>query len=147
MVVLTIGSFVPSNAQNIIIQQNNQQQQEKVIVKEKKVPVYVKEESTELTQPVLIHGYLYVYPVDLGNFKVKDFPYDVIRNINRVKAFGRDTWRLPTEEELRVMENESKKLHLHRYGYMCQNAFGRPIPKGNSYVSDNPQSIRLVSTN
>lgn len=152
MLILIIASNVLSHAQNIIIQQNNQQQQEKVIVKEKEVPVYVKEKPTEQLQPILIYGYLYVYPEDLGRFRVRNFPYDVIRNINRVKAYGRDTWRLPTEAEFRIMSehNRNGKLRLSGggYSYMCQDEYGKPIKHdANDYYSpDSYQVIRLVST-
>ncbi len=158
IVILIIACNVSSRAQNIIIQQNNQQQQEKVIIKEKKVPVYVKEKSTELTQPVLIYGYLYVYPEDLGRFRVRNFPYDVVRNINRVRAYGRDTWRLPTKEELSIMYevnggayNQKGKLRLDAgigCSYMCQDGYGYPIKyDANDYYSpDSYQKIRLVST-
>lgn len=153
--ILLILVYFGLEAQNIIIQQNNQQQQkETVIVKEK--PVYIKEneQSEELTAPILIHGYLFVYPTDLGDFSIEDFPYDVIQNINKVKAFGRSTWRLPTESELELMieyNGKNQKLHMdktlyinaHVYRYMIQDSHGKP--KGSTGVRMS-HIIRLVST-
>ena len=146
-------------AQNIVIQQNsNQTQQEKVVIKEK-VPVYVEKPSTELTKPVLIYGYLYVYPTDLGSFRVQNFPYAVIANINKAKAYGRSNWRLPTKEELELMR-EADGGSFHHLGklrlaqgigssYMAQTTNGTPIPRDlNDYYSpDSFQVIRLVSSN
>lgn len=153
--ILFILACVTMHAQNIIIQQNNQQTpSEKVVIKEKQVPVYIKEQPAELTQPVLIYGYLHVYPVDLGEFQVQDYPYQVIQNINKVNAYGRNSWRLPTKEELSIMEsingglkNKNGKLQLGAGRYMIQNASGRPIRVSSNSAPDLFQAIRLVSTN
>ncbi len=163
--LLFVSMFTYSTlcAQNIVIQQNNQPyQREKVIIQEKKVPVYVQPQSTELTEPVLIQGYLYVYPIDLGKFTIEEFPYQVRQSINRSNAYGRNNWRLPTESEYKIMEevnggfdNKSGKLRLKgrdydRWGggylqYMTQDSYGRPkkvIINGR----ESAQLIRLVST-
>lgn len=161
LIILIAVCSLSSYAQNIIIQQNNQQEQkERVIVKEKEVPVYIKEESTELTQPIVIYGYLYVYPEDLGKFRVGNFPYEAIRNINEANAYGRNTWRLPTEDEFNLMtevnggayHNPDGKLHLDAgFGcvYMRQDSSGRPkkADMNDYYSPDSYQKIRLVSTN
>lgn len=153
--ILVILTYVTMYAQNIIIQQNNQQvPSEKVVIKEKHVPIYIKEQPPALTQPVLIYGYLHVYPVDLGLFQVQDFPYQVIQNINKVNAYGRNTWRLPTKEELSIMEstngglnNINGKLQLGAVRYMIQNASGTPVRASSGSTPDLIQAIRLVSTN
>ena len=155
-IALVLGFCVNVSAQNIIIQQNNSQgtqQTERVI--EKKVYVPVEKQSAG---PVVLFGYLYVYPEDLGKFRVQDFPSEVIKNINKAKAFGRGTWRLPTDAELRMMSeanggeyNVRGKLHLNAgFGckYMCKDDYGNPIRwDGNDYYSpDSFQMIRLVSS-
>lgn len=153
--ILIILAHVMTYAQNIIIQQNNQQAPtERVVIQEKHVPVYIKEQPAELTQPVLIYGYLHVYPVDLGSFQVQDYPYQVIQNINKVNAYGRNTWRLPTKEELSIMEstngglnNKNGKLQLGAGRYMIQNASGKPVRASDRFTPDLFQAIRLVSTN
>ena len=157
MAILIIVCSVSSYGQNIIIQQNNQQQKEKVIIKEKEVPVYI-EKSEGTTQPIMLHGYLYVYPDDLGMFRVCDFPYDVIANINKVRAYGRNTWRLPTRAELEIMEeanggedNKSGLLHLYAgvgCRYMIQDDYSRQkkADMNDHYSPDSFQKIRLVST-
>ncbi len=164
--LLFVSMFTYSTlcAQNIVIQQNNQPyQREKVIIQEKKVPVYVQPQSTELTEPVLIYGYLYVYPVDLGQFTVKEFPYQVIQSINRTNAYGRNNWRLPTESEYKIMievnggfDNKSGKLRLkgrdatqHSVAkeYMVQDSYGNPKKRDGGWgIEDGTQLIRLVST-
>ena len=170
--LLSVSMFTYSTlcAQNIIIQQNNQPyQREKVIIKEKEVPVYIEPQSTELTKPVLIYGYLYVYPVDLGRFSTSEFPYQAIQGINRSNAFGRNNWRLPTKDEWAMMEQangdrdnryDNGKLRLKGLyypsghircrdanHYMIQDSNGCPV-KYDPYGSgkDYQQLVRLVST-
>lgn len=106
IVILIIVCNVSSHAQNIIIQQNNQQH-EKVIVKEKEVPVpiYIKEERQG---PICLHGYLYVYPEDLGSFNW--YPRDMVNAINASNAYGRSNWRLPTFYELKIIKENREKV-------------------------------------
>ena len=57
------------------------------VIENADVPVPV-EKNTVPAEPVLLYGYLLVYPVDLGKFQ--NYPADVISNINAAGAFGRD---------------------------------------------------------
>ena len=61
--------------------------QEMKVIEKADVPVPV-EKNTVPAEPVLLYGYLLVYPVDLGKFR--NYPADVISNINAAGAFGRD---------------------------------------------------------
>ena len=109
-------------AQNtVIIQQNtNQPTQEKVIEKVY-VPVPV-EKNTVPTEPVLLYGYLLVYPVDLGKFQ--NYPADVISSINAAGAFGRTNWRLPTSSELDVLKQNAKVINLDESGVSAGGYYG-----------------------
>ena len=144
------------NCQNIIIQQNNQQQQtEKVIVKEKEVPVFIEVNET-IQGPICLHGYLYVYPEDLGRFNW--YPRDIINSINEAKAYGRNNWRLPTWNELQVMKANKSKLggNISKYGngwesYMFVDKDGWVCHKHyDTYKrldGEYEYYVRLVSTN
>ena len=152
MMAVLLGISINANAQNIIVQQNNQQQKEKVIVKEVEVPVYIKETNPTPQSPVCLYGYLYVYPEDIGRFAW--YPADVVNSINKAKAFGRSNWRLPTLEELQIIQKNVSKLgvfnwknqitgfYMHQYnGKVCVCDSHHQIDGDFNYC------IRLVSTN
>lgn len=143
LLILCLFSYSFSFGQNIIIQQNNQPVQKEVVVKEKVVPVYIKEKPQQPIQPICLHGYLYVYPEDLGEFNKE--PVEIINAINKSKAYGRSTWRIPTNEELSIMENNRSRLGMKsmsggRY-YVCR------WEDGTVTFNWAAQCIRLVSTN
>jgi uncharacterized protein (TIGR02145 family) len=74
---------------------------------------------------------LWVYTEDIGNFKQP--PLDVIRSINAQNMYGRDNWRIPTPDELAVLENNADKVGLGDDIYLA---------------TDHANGIlRLVSTN
>lgn len=51
--------------------------------------------------PIVLYGYLKVFPNDLGTFESE--PRQVISRLNQSLQFGYGTWRLPTNEELALM--------------------------------------------
>lgn len=109
-------------AQNtVIIQQNTNQPTQKKVIEKVYVPVPV-EKNTVLTEPVLLYGYLLVYPVDLGKFQ--NYPADVISNINAAGAFGRTNWRLPTSSELDVLKQNAKVINLDESGVSAGGYYG-----------------------
>ena len=155
MVILVIACSVSSQAQNIIVQQNNMpQQNEKVIIKEKEVPVFVEVKETA-QGPICLHGYLYVYPEDLGWFKW--YPGDIINSINIAKAYGRNNWRLPTWNELQVMRANRSKIggYFGKYGNAWENymfieggsACYKHYDSHKRIDGENELGVRLVSTN
>lgn len=100
---------------------SNQQQQNiniNVPVIEKKVyveryrTVYVDKPrvARKLEKPVLLLGYLWVYPEDLGDFG--RVPTGVINSINAQRPYGRNNWRIPTPDELAVLEANAEKIGL-----------------------------------
>lgn len=99
------------SAQNIIVQQNNstQKQEPKVVYKEK--VVYVEKQQQG---PILVAGYLWVYPEKLGEFT--RCPNALINGINKKRAYGKSTWRLPTNEEATIIA-ASKNINLKDFGY------------------------------
>ena len=156
LLLVLMGVYGMAYSQNIIIQQNNPQPpQEKVIVKEKRVevPVYIDRTPKE-PQAVCLHGYLYVYPDDLGNFH--DYPIDIVHSINRTKAYGRSNWRLPTEDELMVIVQNKDKIngfnaklyewymYRDKEGNVCSKTYGK-LPL-DSYYYNVRLGVRLVST-
>lgn len=97
---------------------------------------------------ITLAGYLRVYPEDLGKFE--EYPASIVASMNRNKAYGISTWRLPTENELRILFNNQEKIGLgdpwsiggyNGYGYWY-------LEKGNYPEKSGPwssQRIRLVS--
>ena len=68
------------------------------------------------TDVVVLHGYLKLYPKDLGEYK--NTPYTLIRKINEEEKYGYDSWRLPTEEELDIIRSNR---YLSGLKYMTQS--------------------------
>ena len=91
-------------------------------VEEKEVPEDMITEITEdngkrvRTDVVVLHGYLKLYPEDLGEYK--NTPYTLIRKINDEISYGYDSWRLPTEEELDIIRSNR---YLSGLKYMTQS--------------------------
>lgn len=66
--------------------------------------------STE-KKPYVLFGYLYVFPEDIAK-NTTDYPYEVVKAINKNKTYGYGNWRLPTYEELQVMKTQAKEIGL-----------------------------------
>lgn len=113
-------SFCQVHQQNnqTVIQQNQQNVNIYLPVIEKKVyieryrTVYVEKPrvARKLNEPIQLLGYLWVYPEDLGNFK--SVPLSVIANLNSQSPYGRNNWRIPTPDELAVLEANADKVGL-----------------------------------
>lgn len=78
-------------------------------------PVYIdkpqpKRTARRLSAPVCLLNYLWVYPEDLGSYA--NGPSDIIAQINRQGMYGRNNWRVPTDDELRLLENYADKCGL-----------------------------------
>ena len=110
-IIATLFVVTFSNAQNIIVQQNNNttKQEPQVVYKEK--VVYVEKQQQG---PILVGGYLYVYPEKLGYYD--KCPFAVINGINKKRAYGKSTWRLPTKEEADLLSS-CTQIDLKNYGY------------------------------
>lgn len=93
-------------------------------------------EVKKLTAPVLIQGYIWVYPEDLGCFSY--LPTSVIENINKQGKYGRDDWRVPTYEELVLMGKEADRLNFIDNHY----AYAYIFPSKNFSSGE----LRLIST-
>ena len=99
---------------------NQQSQQVNINVPVIEKPVYIERYRTvyvekprkarKLEKPLLLLGYLWVYPEDLGNFK--QVPIGVINSINAQTPFGHNNWRIPTPDELVVMEANAERIGL-----------------------------------
>ena len=118
---------------------------EKTVYVDRYRTVYVdrpqpKRVARKLPQPVQLLGYLWVYTEDLGNFKRP--PFDVIRNINTQAPYGRDDWRIPTPEELAVMEANADKVGLGDDIYLAtdhSNGVLRLVSTGKSVAEQNAE--------
>lgn len=71
---------------------------------------------TNKPAPITLHEYLIVYPEDLGVFSSE--PTGIISALNKNKSYGHDDWRLPTDEELAVMNGSKSKLNMKGTDYM-----------------------------
>ena len=134
---LFVATF--ANAQNIIVQQNNStiKQDPPVVYKEKVVYVEKKQQG-----PILVAGYLWVYPERLGSFTT--YPSAIINGINKKRAYGKNTWRIPSMDEYIMLET-SNNIQIEKYGvvkaegmpyYQAWVSFddGKPIDNGRSNV-------------
>lgn len=65
---------------------------------------------------ITLHGYLIVYPEDLGVFSSE--PTGIISALNNNSSYGHNNWRLPTDEELAVMNGSKWKLNMNGTDYM-----------------------------
>lgn len=105
-------------SQNVTANQNQQIINVNVPTIEKKVyvdryrTVYLDKprKARKLSAPVQLLGYLWVYPEDIGNFS--NVPVEVLLNINNTKPYGRDNWRMPTPDELSILENYAEQIGL-----------------------------------
>lgn len=133
------------SAQNIIVQQNNsvQQQQEPKVVYKDRV-VYVEKQSQG---PILVAGYLWVYPDKIGYYD--KCPTAIINGINKRRAYGKSTWRLPTSEEARLLFASYPQLDLKKYGYSrdCWTIWTQETKDVDfSYIDDDRIGDRLSGT-
>lgn len=58
----------------------------------------------------VLYDYLYVFPEDLGVFSTK--PFNIIDITNRNNSYGYSDWRLPTIEEVQIMQANATMLRL-----------------------------------
>lgn len=102
--------------------------------------------STNPSVPVL-YGYLYVYPEELGEFDT--YPSQIINSINSSRSYGISGWRLPTYDEIKILNNNAEKTGffplslngMRGYGYWYMGKYG---PEKDGPWS--AQKIRLVYT-
>lgn len=85
--------------------------------------------QAQTSEVPIIYGYLYVFPSVVGSFDSE--PYNVIRQINAQSQFGVNSWRIPTKEEVSLMNAN---------GY-CDNSETYMTSDGSSYGI-----VRLVTT-
>lgn len=131
---------VNQNQQNININLSNLPVIEKPVYITKYRTVYVdkpqpKRVAKRLAQPVELLGYLWVYPYDLGEFS--QHPTGVIAAINKKISFGRNNWRIPTPDELSVMEANANIVGLGDDIYMSmghRNGVLRLVSTGPTYA-------------
>lgn len=70
---------------------------------------------------IVLYNYLKVYPKDLGEFD--SYPQRVVEQINKNADYGYDTWRLPTKEEMQLIQaNKGEIGGLTSANYMTSNA-------------------------
>ena len=88
------------------------------------------QQGNEKEKARLIYGFLNVFPSDIG--KYKDVPSEIIKKINKSGVFkGPDCegWRIPTENEVALLESE--RLIVKADDYMTANGksagFLRPV--------------------
>lgn len=85
----------------------------------------------------ILYDYLYVYPEDLGTFTTK--PTNIIAMNNRNNSYGYSDWRIPTLEEVQILQANATMLRLDKdknYAYDTNSIWD----SGNAY------NVRLVRT-
>lgn len=100
--------------------------------------------ARKLSAPILINGYLLVYNEDLGYFN--QHPDGVISQLNKHRQFGKDNWRIPTPDELSMMEDNAEQIGMGSGIYMCtthangvlrlvstEGDYGNLVKVGNTY--------------
>ena len=92
--------------------------------------------TTTLSSPITLHGYLMVHPKDLGIFSVS--PYQTISTINKRAEFGFNDWRLPSSEELSIMNANRYSINLK-----SNATYGTDL---SNFSSTSPKTVRLVRT-
>jgi uncharacterized protein (TIGR02145 family) len=126
---------------------------EKPIYIEKYRTVYVdrpapRRIARRLSAPLVLHGYLYVYTEDIGNFKSQRDALEIIENINRQAPFGRNNWRIPTSAELAVMEQNAAAVGLGDDIYIATdhaNGVLRMVSTGPNVAEQNAEAERLAA--
>ena len=118
LLLCLLSIVLTASAQSYTVNQQSQQVNINVPVIEK--PVYIERYRTvyvnkprkarKLSEPVLLLGYLWVYPEDLGSFK--QVPISVIKSVNAQRPYGRNNWRIPTPDELAVLEANAERIGL-----------------------------------
>lgn len=141
-ILLLLTTYSASFSQTYTVNQQSQSVNINVPVIEK--PVYIEKYRTvyvnkprvakKLEKPIQLLGYLWVYPEDLGDFK--QIPVGVINSINSQSPYGMNNWRIPTPDELSVLEANADKVGLgddiylatdHRNGVLRLVSTGKTI--------------------
>lgn len=142
LIIVSLLFLATGFAQNVNANQQQQNININVPVIEKKVyvdryrTVYVDKPriARKLEKPVLLLGYLWVYPEDLGNFA--QIPRGVVNSINAQRQYGRNNWRIPTPDELVVLEANAEKVGLGDDIYLAtdhRNGILRLVAVDDSY--------------
>lgn len=72
--------------------------------------------TPQQTTPYIVMGYLKVFPKDIGKYTSE--PTTVIGQINKAAQYNYNTWRLPTREELSLIQaNISLQHSLEDYAF------------------------------
>jgi len=97
--------------------------------------------SPDNTNVVVLFGFLYVFPEDLGVLTHSQ-ALTTIANINAVNLHGHNDWRLPTENELRIIHQNRTVLN----GLMLGPAGGNSISYLSSEISSSHRRITVGFT-
>ena len=124
VIFAALGNMLMQGQNNTVIihQSGTPQVIEKPVYIERYRTVYVDKPQPKriakiLSAPIKLVGYLWVYPEDLGNFKQQ--PISVIAQVNKQKLHGHDNWRIPTPDELALLEANADKVGLGDDIYMA----------------------------
>ena len=129
LMIITVFTLFGSYCygQTTVVQQQQQVVVNPVVIEkpvyiEKFRTVYVdrpqpKRTARKLSAPVQLLGFLWVHTEDLGEFR--QHPLAIIERINAQNPYGRNNWRIPTHDELMVMEANADKVGLGDGIYMA----------------------------
>lgn len=73
--------------------------------------------AQSLPAPIHLLGRLWVYPEDMGTYRMH--PDGVIESLNAQNPYGRNNWRIPTPDELALLEANADQVGLGDAIYMA----------------------------
>lgn len=154
-ILLLLTTYSASFSQTYTVNQQSQSVNINVPVIEK--PVYIEKYRTvyvnkprvakKLEKPIQLLGYLWVYPEDLGDFK--QIPVGVINSINSQSPYGMNSWRIPTPDELSVLEANADKVGLGDDIYLAtdhRNGVLRLVSTGKSISEKAAKRSEIISS-
>ncbi|MDR2963529.1 MAG: DUF1566 domain-containing protein [Bacteroidales bacterium] len=107
------------------------------------VKLIVRKNASVSDDKITLMGYLYVFPEDLGHFYA--YPAAAVNAINKRGTYGINTWRLPTHDELKILDQNAQKINLgHYWDYASQY----DLEKGKFELDPwrKGKKVRLVAT-
>ena len=111
-------------------------------------------ENPKEQEVIMLLG-LFVFPEDIGNMNYNE-AMEMCRNINSIKMYGYNDWRLPTITELKlIMNNKAKFEGIMSAWYLssdkCDSSDHKRLNDSGDVSTDCPSgpkgNIRLVRTN
>jgi uncharacterized protein (TIGR02145 family) len=97
------------------------------------------------SEVVTLHGYLQVFPEDLGEFSAR--PAGIISNVNQSHPYGYNSWRIPRMEELELIRSSSNRIGGLTSGWYWSSDKGAlNFKTGAKTTAPGSYRVRLITT-